>query len=58
MVGAVVGEDGGDGVVVGEDGGGGVVVLGGKEVASPQSARFTPLQKDSEGHDGQTIVYQ
>ena len=46
MVGAVVGEDGRDGVV-GEDGGGEVVGLGGKEVASSQSARFTPLQKDS-----------
>ena len=40
VVGAVVG-------AVVEDGGGGVEVLGGgKEVVSPQSARFTPLCKD------------
>ena len=38
---------GGEGGCVVGDAVGGVVVLGAKEVAPPQSARLTPLQKDS-----------
>ena len=37
---------GGEGGCVVGDAVGGVVVLGAKEVAPPQSARLTPLQKD------------
>ena len=44
----MVGGEGGCvvGAVVGEDGVGRAVGLGGKEVASSQSARFTPLQEE------------